>query len=162
MDHQRVEGIVVMEGVQLIFRNFSGQKKKYNDEGQRNFAVKLDDDTAAAMMEDGWPIRMLKAREEDEGDEEGDQPILPVTVRYDKGRPPRVVVITESGRTQYDEDSVEMLDWMDFVNVDVIVRPWNWEMNGKHGVKAYLHSIYVTIEEDPLEKKYADLPIQRI
>jgi hypothetical protein len=50
-----------------------------------------------------------------------------------------------------------MLDWVDIINVDLIVRPYAWTVNQKSGVKAYLQSLYVTIEEDPLEIKYSDL-----
>ena len=51
---------------------------------------------------------------------------------------------------------METLDWVDILNVDLIVRPYEWSVNGKTGVKAYLQSIYVTIEEDPLEIKYSE------
>ena len=55
------------------------------------------------------------------------------------------------------KSQVETLDWVDILNVDLIVRPYEWTVNGKSGVKAYLQSIYVTIEEDPLELKYSEL-----
>ena len=58
------------------------------------------------------------------------------------------MLITSRGRTNLDEDQVEMLDWADIINVDMIVRPYEWTVNEKSGVKAYLQSIYVTIEED--------------
>lgn len=152
------DGTVLMEGVRLIFRNFAGKEGKYNAEGDRNFGVVIDDATAEAMLADGWNVKYLKPREEDE--DETPTPWLPVAVGYGKGRPPRVVVITSRGRTNLDESSVEMLDWADIVNVDMIVRPYHYEVRGDKGVKAYVQSIYVTIEEDELEKKYADLDQQ--
>jgi len=143
---------VTMEGVRIIFRNFSGKEGQYNREGDRNFAVLLDPKTADRMSQDGWNVKVLQPREE--GDEP--QPYLTVAVNF-KGRPPRVVMITSRGRTNLDEDSVGALDWAEILNVDLIVRPYEWAVSGKTGVKAYLQSIYVTIQEDPLELKYADL-----
>jgi hypothetical protein len=148
------DNTVLMEGVQIIFRNFSGKEGQYNREGDRNFAVLLDDTIANAMAEDNWNIKWLKPRTEEEGDTP--QAYLPISVNF-KGRPPRIVLITSRGRTNIDESQVETLDWVDIINVDLIVRPYEWNVNGKTGVKAYLQSIYVTIEEDPLELKYNEL-----
>jgi hypothetical protein len=140
-----------MEGVRIIFRNFTGKEGQYNREGDRNFAVLLDEKIATAMAEDNWNIKWLKPREDEE--DAVPQAYLPVSVNF-KGRPPRIVLITSRGRTNLFEEDIEMLDWADILNVDLIVRPYAWEVNGKTGVKAYLQSIYVTIEEDPLEIKY--------
>lgn len=145
------DNTVLMEGVRIIFRNFAGKEGQYNREGDRNFAVLLDDTVANAMAEDNWNIKWLKPRSEEEGDVP--QAYLPISVNF-KGRPPRIVMITSRGRTNIDESQVETLDWVDIINVDLIVRPYEWTVNGKSGVKAYLQSIYVTIEEDPLEMKY--------
>lgn len=150
----RNDNTVMMEGVRIIFRNFAGKEGQYNREGDRNFAVLLDDKTAHAMAEDGWNVKWLRARNEDE--EEAPQAYLPISVNF-KGRPPRIVLITSRGRTNLDEDSVEMLDWADILNVDLIIRPYEWTVNQKSGIKAYLQSIYVTIQEDALELKYSDL-----
>jgi len=148
------DNTVLMEGVRIIFRNFAGKEGQYNREGDRNFAVLLDDPTAHAMAEDNWNVKWLRPRNEDE--EETPQAYLPVSVNF-KGRPPRIVLITSRGRTNLDESQVEMLDWADIINVDLIVRPYEWTVNNKSGVKAYLQSIYVTIEEDALEMKYSEL-----
>jgi len=150
----RQDNTVLMEGVLIIFRNFSGKEGQYNREGDRNFAVLLDEHTAQAMAEDNWNVKWLRPREEEEG--ENPQAYLPVSVNF-KGRPPRIVLITSRGRTNLDEGSVEMLDWADILNVDLIVRPYEWTVNEKSGIKAYLQSIYVTIEEDALEIKYSEL-----
>lgn len=148
----RNDNNVLMEGVRIIFRNFAGKEGMYNREGDRNFAVLLDDDVAERMAQDNWNIKWLKAREEGEPD----QAYIQVSVNF-KGRPPRVVMITSRGRTPLGEDNVEILDWADISNVDLIIRPYEWAVNGKSGIKAYLQSIFVTIEEDALELKYADL-----
>lgn len=146
------DNTVTMEGVRIVFRNFSGKEGMYNREGDRNFSVLLDDEIAEKMEADGWNIKRLKPREE--GDEP--QPYLQVSVNF-RGRPPRIVMITSRGRTILGEDEVALLDWADISNVDLIVRPYEWAVNSKTGIKAYLQSIYVTIEEDDLERKYADL-----
>jgi hypothetical protein len=148
------DNTVLMEGVRIIFRNFAGKEGQYNREGDRNFAVLLDDTIANSMAEDGWNVKWLKPREEEE--DESSQAYLQVSVNF-KGRPPRIVLITSRGRTNLDEGQVEMLDWADIKNVDLIVRPYEWVVNQKSGIKAYLQSIYVTIEEDALELKYAEL-----
>lgn len=152
----REDNTVVMEGVQLIFRNFTGREGQFNREGDRNFAVLLDDDTALKMAQDNWNVKYLKPREDDE-DDSSPQAYLPVAVSF-KGRPPRIVLITSRGRTNLTEDQVETLDWVDIINVDLMVRPYEWTVREKSGIKAYLHSLYVTIEEDPLEIKYSELP----
>ena len=148
------DNVVVMENVRIIFRNFAGKEGQYNREGDRNFAVLLDERTAKMMAEDDWNVKWLRPRSEEE--EEAPQAYLPVSVNF-KGRPPRIVLITSRGRENLDESQVHMLDWVDIINVDLIVRPYEWTVNQKTGIKAYLQSIYVTIEEDALEIKYSEL-----
>src|SRR5580765_6760177 len=137
------DNTVLMEGVRIIFRNFAGKEGQFNREG-----------VATAMAEENWNIKWLKPRDEEE--EQSPQAYLPVSLNF-KGRPPRIVLITSRGRTNLDEHAVEMLDWADILNVDLIVRPYEWNVNGKTGIKAYLQSIYITIEEDTLEQKYSEL-----
>ena len=144
---------VTLQDVRIVFKNFAGKAGQYNREGDRNFAVLLDPDLAEAMKANDWNVKYLKPREE--GDEP--QAYLQVAVEFEKGRPPRIIMITSRGRTILDEDSCEVLDWAYIKNVDMIISPYNWEVNGNKGVKAYLQSIYVTIEEDELERKYADI-----
>jgi hypothetical protein len=108
------------------------------------------------MAADGWNVKWLKPREDEVEEAEADQPYLPVSLRYDVF-PPHVVLVTSRNRTVLDESQVEMLDYSDIVNVDLIVRPHNWNVNGKTGIKAYVKTMFVTIEEDALVRKYAEL-----
>jgi hypothetical protein len=153
------DNTVLMEGVRIIFRNFAGKEGQYNREGDRNFGVILPPDVAEAMLADGWNVKYLKPRE-DEDEEETETPWLSVSVNFEKGKPPKVMLVTERGRTALDANTIEMLDWADITNVDLIVRPYQWEVSGRTGIKAYLQSMYVTIEEDALERKYAEMDQQ--
>ena len=145
---------VTFEDATIVFRNFSGKEGKFNREGDRNFCLLLDQETAAQMYEDGWNVKELKPREEDDSP----QPYLPVAVRFSGPRPPRIVMITSRGKTPIPEEMVSILDWAEIAKVDLILNPYAWEMSGKTGVKAYTQSLYITIEEDELEKKYMDVP----
>lgn len=153
------DGQLMIEDAKIIFRNFSGKEGMYNAEGDRNFCVLLEDDLAKQMVEDGWNVKELRAREE--GDEP--QPYIQVSVKYrgrngNAVRPPTIVMVTSKGRTNLSEAECEILDWVDIAKVDLIVRPFQWAVNGKTGIKAYLKSIYITIQEDALQLKYADVP----
>jgi hypothetical protein len=142
---------VLLENVRIVQRNFAGKEGPYNNEGERNFLVLLDDEIADQMLEDGWLIKRFKVE-----DENGDrQAFLQVKVFYGL-YPPRINMITARGRTPIHEDEIELLDWVDIRSVDVVLRPNNWSINGKTGKKAYLKTMYITIEEDPLDSKYAD------
>lgn len=143
---------VVMEDVRLIFRNFTGKEGEFNREGDRNFGVILPPDVAEAMERDGWNVKWLEPREE--GEER--TPWLPVKVAYGKGRPPKITVLTETHTKVMNEETVEQLDWVDVVTVDLIVRPYHYEVRGNTGIAAYLQSMFITIEEDALDRKYAD------
>lgn len=150
------DNVVVMENVRLIFRNFEGKEGQFNREGDRNFGVVLPDDVAEAMLADGWNVKYLDPRDEDDAP----TPWLPVKVGYGKGRPPKIMSITERGTTALNERTVAELDWADIQNVDLIVRPYNYDVQGRTGISAYVQTMYVTIEEDVLERKYSEMDTQ--
>jgi hypothetical protein len=146
------DNTVLLEGARLVFRNFAGAEGQYNRAGDRNFAVVLDERTADKLEKEGYNVKRKPPREE--GDEEFIY--LSVKVSY-KVRPPRVVMITKSQnrRTVLDESTVELLDYAELENVDLIIRPYVWTVNGKTGTTAYLKTIYATLREDELDLKYA-------
>jgi hypothetical protein len=146
---------VIMDA-QVVFKNFAGREGKYNQEGTRNCGVLLDEDRAQKMKDLGWNIKRLKPRDEDDQP----QPWIPVEIGYGKGRPPKVILITSRGKTELTEDLVESLDWVEWANCDIILRPYSWgPIQGDYGVKAYIKTIAVTVLEDEIDRKYADVPM---
>lgn len=145
---------IIVENARIIFKNFSGKEGQFNPAGRRNFCWLIDDPELVKVMErDGWNVRYLTPR--DEG--EDPQPYVQVAVNFGNV-PPKIVLITEASKTVLDESTVDILDYADIANIDMTINPYPWTVQGRSGVKAYLDTLYVTIVEDELEKKYRDVP----
>lgn len=143
-----------IENAHIMFRNFRGEASKYNAVGKRNFCVRIDSDIVDDLIDDGWNIRQLPPRDE------GDTPTyyMQVAVSFDN-MPPNIFLITKHNKTRLNSDTIGSLDWAEIENIDLIIRPYNWEVNGKSGVKAYVKNMYVTIVEDDFADKYSDIPM---
>ena len=148
-------GVVQIDNARIIYRNFAGAPSKFNREGDRNFAVVIEDqDIAEALTEKGWNVKIKPPREE------GDEPFmfLPVKVKFND-RGPKVYLQNSLGgrnRVTLDEDTVGILDNVDIINVDLDIRPYDWDVQGKTGRTAYLQSICVTQEVDRFLDRYAE------
>lgn len=142
---------LVIENAHILFRNLEGRPDKYNPRGgNRNFCVIIEDPaTAQQLSEEGWNVRILPARDEDEEPRH----YLQVAVSY-AHIPPKIYLVTRKKRELLTEDTVAVLDHADISNVDLSISPYRWQVNGNSGVKAYLKTMYVTVEEDEFADKY--------
>lgn len=145
-------GILQIDDARLIYKNFSGAGSKFNREGDRNFAVVIDDEECKdALVEAGWNVKIKPPRDED------DTPLmyLPVKIKFtDRG--PNIYLKTGNAINRLDEQSIGCLDNIYILGVDLDIRPYDWEVNGKQGRTAYLQSIHVTQEVDRFAERYAD------
>lgn len=139
------------ENARILFRNFRGAESKYNRAGDRNFCVIIDNpEDAKKLTDEGWNVKTLPAT--DEYEDETYYIMVSVSFKY---RAPDVYLISNGNKTQLDEESIGQLDTADIANADLSIRPYTWSVNGKSGVKAYLNTLYVTLEEDPFAAKYS-------
>lgn len=156
MANPRVNDNITIENARILFRNFSGRESKYNRAGQRNFCVYIDDPAdAQKLIDDGWNIRVREPRD---GDEEL-RYYLQVAVSFEN-IPPTIYMLTKRKKVKLNEETVDALDFAEILNVDLTIRPYNWIIqegtkNEKSGVKAYLRTMYVIIDEDEFAEKYA-------
>lgn len=144
-------GILQIDEARIIFRNFSGRGDKFNREGDRNFALVIDDqELANELVTRGWNVKIKAPKDE------GDAPFmyLPVKVKFND-RGPSIFLKSGSRGTRLDESDVFMLDNIDISNVDLDIRPYDWEVQGKTGRTAYLQAMEVTQRVDRFAERYA-------
>ena len=136
--------ILQIDDARIVYRNFSGTGSKFNREGDRNFAVVIpDQDIADELVNRGWNVKIKPPRDED------DMPFmfLPVKIKFNE-RGPKVYLQSGDKTIELDEESIDCLDDVDILSVDLDIRPYDWEVNGKQGRTAYLQSIHVVQEID--------------
>ena len=160
---------LVVYGARIIYRNFEGREVKLpdgrviNEKGNRNVCLIIPPDILDNVREVGWNIKPKKKKSEDEED----LFYLPIKANYHKSDDgnrvfgPIASLITSRGQTRLTEETIGQLDWARIKNVDICVRGKFWppsRISPEGCVAAYLKSIYVTIQEDALEEKYANIP----
>ena len=137
-------GILQIDDARIIYRNFAGAGSKYNREGDRNFAVIIPEkEMADALIAEGWNVKVKPPRDEDE------DPFmfLPIKVKFND-RGPNAYLQTGTKMNRLDEESIGLLDDIDIVCVNLDIRPYDWDVNGKSGRTAYLQNIEVIQDVD--------------
>ena len=147
-----VEGAGQMDILPGQFRNFRGEKRKYNDEGKRNFnlALNLEEEVIEELRSTGLRIKELPPRD----DEYGDAPTYFVKVNVAFGQyPPELYLVSGNKMKELTKQELGLLDGARFSNVDLIIRTYHKD---EESTTLYLQKGYFTIEQDPITAKYAN------
>lgn len=145
--------VLNLESVHIGFRNLEGREGPYNQKGDRSFVVFLDKATADELAAEGWNVKFPNPLDSHEDDEFTRDPYLSVSVST-RNFPSNVVMISNGVPTRLQPDELGLLDWAELENVDLVIRPYEWEVNRQKGIKAYLKSGYFTIVTDAFAAKY--------
>lgn len=144
--------ILQVNDTRITYRNFRGEGSKFNREGDRNFVMIIPtQDLADELINRGWNVKIKEPREE------GEEPFmyLPIKVKFND-RGPQIYLVTGDRTNRLDEDVVSMLDDIDIRSVDLDIRPYDWEVNGKTGRTAYLQAMEVTQKIDRFAARMAE------
>lgn len=150
----RETDVISLSAKKIIFRNFAGAQGKFNPAGRRNFSVILTAEEAEKLKADGWNVKMRPAKDD------YTEPLyhLPIAVSY-ANYPPKVWIVSSAGKKLLDEDTVNIVDYADIESCDMTISPYTYQRDdGSYGIKAYLRSMFITIYEDEIDRKYADTP----
>ena len=142
---RKITDNLTFNNARIVFRNFTGRAGRFNAEGIRSFSVVIEDEEFAHQLEhDGWNVKWPKPRE----DGETLAPTLPVAVSFDP-YPPRIKQVQEGGGEVWlDASNVFTLDDAEIITCSMVIRPYNYEVNGSTGVKAYLKDMKVEVARD--------------
>lgn len=144
--------ILQVNNARIVYKNFKGEERKYNREGERNFAMVIpNQELADELISRGWNVKIKAPREEDDDL----FMYLPIKVRFN-GRGPQIYLVTGNRINRLDEDVVSMLDDIDIRSVDLDIRPHDWDINGKTGRTAYLQAMEVIQEIDRFAARMAE------
>ena len=145
---------ITIENARIIFRNLSGKPDKYNPHGgKRGFSVVIDDPKFAEdLIKEGWNVKQFKSK-----DDEDEAPgyFLQVKVLFSDRSNPHIYLCTRKNKTMLNEETVGSIDYADISSVDVVIRPYEYDVQGKQGVAAYVKTMYVNINEDEFADKYS-------
>lgn len=148
---------LVLENAKILFCNFSGRERQYNDAGKKNFNVVIDEATAKDLLRDGWNVKEYVRNRGTEDEEIIHH--LQVKVEFEPKnpyfKPPKVVVIRGEGdneiRKSLNKLTINQLDWMKIRHVHCVIHPSQWD-DGKYS--AYCVTLYAYVEGNPIEEKY--------
>lgn len=143
---------------EIFMINFAGRKSDANPQGHRQFAMKIpSQELADKMAEEGWSVWYTK-----ESEKYGEpNPCITVEMRWHyeddlKHLSPKIYRCTRKNPegVLLTEDIVGDLEDDDIEDIVLWINPRRWTVNGKSGIKAYVHSMWLKVEDSNPSAKF--------
>lgn len=141
---------VTLNNVGIIFPNFAGRSDQYNKTGVRSFSVAVSNETAEAMLADGFNVKFPKPNTEIDPDDDRRLPTLNITVSNDHDNIPygiRIFLVDGENEQRVDNTNLDMLDGLDIDYANVKFSVYDWSVNGNSGRKPYLQSLQIFLKD---------------
>lgn len=129
----------------------------YNTNGNRYFAIKLDDEFAEELENEGWPV-IWRNVNRDEDEPEQMQAYLKVFIKYGTRFPVDIYLVNNNRRskTLLNEEDIDNLhlDTKPLESIDLIIRPYFWTYGNTHGVKAQVSAMNILLAQGGFDDDY--------
>ena len=151
----------------ILFRNFAGVEKQYNNAGDRNFCVRLDEQIANELASMDIPVKILEPRDED------GEPLRFIKVKIkdfskvysaNVGQhwPADMSLAERKEKQKLSEASYYSLDDANVQTAWITVSIYRWEMgagpNKKRGTSLSLSEGFFKVEPNELEAQFFGIP----
>lgn len=151
--------LVIIEDTKFIFdTNFSGdpRRDRFGSTQRKGSIVIPDIEQARRLIDEGYTVKLTRPKE---GEEEGFVPkyFVQIKINYDSQWPPRVYLITDSGETLLNADTIGNVDdiWVDKVNV--VLNKYE-SVNGKSlWIKSM--EVFQKVDEDPISMRHSKINV---
>lgn len=133
-----------------------GMGSKNRSNNNRYFAIKLSDEFAAELEEEGWPVIWNNVAKE--GEEEVLKPYFKIFIKYGTPFPVDIYLLNakEHTKTLLNEEDLDDLriDHQKLEYIDVEVRAYYWTYMNDHGIKAQVEAMNIMLAQNRLDDDY--------
>lgn len=147
-------------GSEITWRHISDSANNndpYRRPGVRYFAIKLDDEFAEELEQQGWPVIWRNIKRGDDDSVEIMQAYLKVFIKYGTRYPVDIYLVSKDRRSKIElkESDLDSL-YVDtkLESIDVTIRPYHWVYGNDSGVKAQVRAMNILLAQDGLDDDY--------
>ena len=132
-------------GEELRWKNFEGREDKWGN-ARRNFSIRLPEDVAQQLHEDGWNIQYLDSDKYDPG--------LKVSLTFNYKALEIFQISGENGKRmrKLDEETVCNLDYAEIDHCDIIINARTSDQYD--GISAGLETMWIYLKRNDLKDRY--------